>query len=491
MREVKLSELLNNVSVIQTLGNAEERVIKRISADSRNVDEHTVFIAVSGFRFDAHDFVQEVVSKNAAAVVIEKNIFPDELFTRTETVKILVKDSRKALAEFSNAFYGFPSRKLKLTGITGTKGKTTTAFLLKGIFDYAGIKSGLIGTVKNIIGEKETRAKLTTPESYELNEMFSEMLEQGVTHCVMEVSSHALSLKRVHGLDFDFAGFTNLASDHLDFYQTRLNYFLAKKILFDELKPEAVAVVNINDEHGEKIVEHSKARVVAYGEKNESDFRIENIEFDLTGTRFDLIFNNKTRRITTTAVGAFNAYNATLAFAIAYEHGIDEEKIIEGIARAPRVPGRFEVVEKNGKIAIIDYAHTAGSLEKTLIALREIVKNKKKIFTVFGAGGDRDRSKRPKMGAVAEKYSDKIFVTSDNPRTENPERIIKDILEGIKSKDVYVNPDREKAIAEAISQAGKDAVVLIAGKGHEDYQEINGVRHHFSDKEIAEKYLSE
>ncbi len=491
MREIKLSEILNETDAVQVLGNAETKTVKRISADSRNTDETTIFIAVSGFNVDAHSFVRDVINKGVAAVVIEKDVFPDELFLHSGTVKILVRDSRTALAQISNAFYGKPSERLTLTGITGTKGKTTTAFYLKSVYAVAGIKSGLVGTVKNFIGETELPAKLTTPESYSLNEMFAEMLAKGVTHCVMEVSAHALSLKRVYGLDFDYAGFTNLASDHLDFYETRENYFRAKKILFDELKPEATAIVNADDDYALKIAADARARVLTYGESSSSDFMLENITYDLSGTSFDLIFKGKTIPLSTELVGHFNAYNAALAFALAYEQGIDADTIAEGIKKMPHVPGRFEVIERGGKTVIIDYAHTAGSLEQALIALRKIAGNEKRVFTVFGAGGDRDKTKRPKMGEVAEKYSDRVFVTSDNPRTEPPEKIIADILAGMKKKNVYVNPDREEAIAKAIGEADENTVVIIAGKGHEDYQEINGVRSHFSDREIAEKYLNE
>ena len=491
MFKVRLTDILNNIEAIQVLGNPEDVLIQKISVNSQDVEENTCFIAITGFRVDAHKFIPEVIARKVPAIVIEKNDFPDEIFTRNNVVKILVKDTRKALAEISNAFYGFPSRKLVLTGITGTKGKTTTTYLLKSIYETANIKSGLIGTIKNHTGKSEKKAKLTTPESLELNEMFASMLNEGITHCVMEVSSHSLSLKRVHGLDFDFAGFTNLASDHLDFYKTREKYFDAKKILFDELKKNAFAIVNADDEFSEKIVANTKAKVVTFGKKNSSDFQIENIEFDLSGTRFGLIFKGEKVNLETNLIGEFNAYNATLAFIVAYLQNIPVPVIVRGIKEASRVPGRFEVIEGNGKIVIIDYSHTAGSLEQALISLKKIVAGKKKIFTVFGAGGDRDKTKRPEMGKVAEKYSDKVFVTSDNPRTEDPEKIIQDILAGMNKNSVYVNPDREESIKTALSEADEKTVVLIAGKGHEDYQEINGIRKHFSDKEIAEKYLNE
>ena len=487
---IKLSEILNELDVIQVTGNDADFEIAEISADTRKVNNKTLFIAITGEKFDAHKALLDVINKGVHAVVIEKDSLPEQVYSVNNVVKILVDDTRKALAIISNIFYGKPSKKLNLVGITGTKGKSTTAFYLRNIFKTANRKNGLIGTIKNIIDEDEIPTKLTTPESYTINSLLSEMVERGVKDCVMEVSSHSLSLKRVYGLDFDLAIFTNLASDHLDYHKTRDNYFKAKKSLFDSLKDEAVAIINIDDEYGKRLAEIVDCKLITYGKSVEADFRLTDIEYDFSGTRFVIFWKGKSIKLDTSLIGEFNAYNASAAFVAAIISGVDINIAQKGIYSMPQVPGRFEVLNIKNKTVIIDYAHTTGSLEAALKAVRQIAKSEEKVFTVFGAGGDRDKTKRPEMGKIAEAYSDKIFVTSDNPRTENPELIINDILTGIKNKNVYANPDREEAIKSAISEADENTIVLIAGKGHETYQEVNGVRSHFSDKEIAERELS-
>ncbi len=487
---IKVSEIVSKLKVTPFIQNYFDGEIEKISVDSRDVDDKTLFVAIKGFNFDAHSVLSDVINKGAAAVVIEKDNLPDGIYSHSNTIKIVVPDTREALAVVSDLFYGSPSSKMNLYGITGTKGKSTSAFFMKSILEAAGRKSGLIGTIKNVIGDRDIPTKLTTPESYTINNLLSEMLTEGISDCVMEVSSHALSLKRVYGLDFDVAAFTNLASDHLDFYGTRENYFRAKKILFDSLKPSGVAVINADDDFSEQIVSDCKGKIVRFGLSENADYRIKKIDFDFSGTRFTVEKSGKEIFLETALIGDFNAYNALLAFVMAVESGISIEDAVKGISSMPQVPGRFEVIKSNGKTVVIDYAHTAGSLEAVLKATRKIAGNKMKILIVFGAGGDRDKTKRPEMGKAAEKYSDKIFVTSDNPRTESPNEIIEDVVAGLVNKNVYVNPDREEAIKSAISEADENSVIIIAGKGHEDYQEINGVRNHFSDKEIAEKYLN-
>ncbi len=487
---ITLDKILNNLTVTQVTGDVIGKEIKKISVDSRNVDNKTLFIAIKGFNFDAHTVLDEVINKGVIAVVIEDDALPEEVYKHSNVVKILVKNSRLALAKISNIFYGKPSEKLNLIGITGTKGKSSSAFFLRNILNEDNRTSGLIGTIKNIIGEREIPTKLTTPESYTINELLSEMVKEEVRDCVMEVSSHALSLYRVADLDFNIASFTNLASDHLDFYKTRENYFQAKKILFDSLSESSFALINADDEFSERIITDCKAKVVRFGFSEKADFRISNLDYDFSGTRFSIHYSGKEYLLETKLIGTFNAYNATLAFAAAILSGVNENAAIQGIKTMPQVPGRFEVIKHNNKTVIIDYAHTTGSLAEALKALRKIAGEKRKVFTIFGAGGDRDKTKRPEMGKVAEELSDKIFVTSDNPRTENPETIIADIISGLKKKDVYINPNREEAIKSALKEADENTVVLIAGKGHENYQEVNGVRSHFSDKEIAEKYLN-
>jgi len=489
---MNLASILNNVSVIHVTGKAEQKEIELITSSSANVKSNSLFVAVKGFKTDGHKYIQDAINKGASAIVLEDNsILPDEYFVSTGIVKILVADSRKALAEISNSFYGDPSKKIKLVAVTGTKGKTTTTYYIKNIFDNAGYKSGLIGTNKNIVGDKIYTTKLTTPESNVINELMNEMVKEGCEYCVMEVSSHSLDLKRVYGLDFDAAVFTNITSDHLDYHVNFENYLSAKKILFDELKKDAAAIVNKDDRNWKELIKNTKANIKGYAFENDAEIKIKNIEYDLSGTSFEIEYVNKSYSINTKLIGMFNAYNATAAFGACVKLGIDENVVIEGIKNTPQVPGRFEVVGNGNKKVIVDYSHTADSLEKALHAVHHIVKNERPIYTVFGCGGDRDKTKRPVMGKIANELSDKVIITSDNPRTENPLLIIEDILKGVNGNKHIVQPDREEAIKTAIQNSEDNAVILIAGKGHEDYQEINGVRTHFSDKEVAEKYLNQ
>ncbi|MDH7605816.1 MAG: UDP-N-acetylmuramoyl-L-alanyl-D-glutamate--2,6-diaminopimelate ligase [Melioribacter sp.] len=489
---MKLYELLNNVKVIQVVGNAELKEIEDITHNSQSVKENTMFFAIEGFKTDGHKFIPDAINRGAAAVVLSKvNAVPDQLFLHANCVKIVVEDTRKSLAEFSHIFYGKPSEKLNLIGITGTKGKTTTAFYIKNIFETAKYKTGLIGTIANYIGDKEIKTMLTTPQSNEVNSLLAQMLNEGCSHCVMEVSSHALHLHRVDYLNFKYGVFTNITSDHMDYHKTFEHYLNSKKILFDMLPSDAFAVVNADDENVDKLLKDSKAKKIFYGTSSDSDFRIKDIEFTLDGTNFTIINKKEEYKIDTKLVGHFNAFNATAAFCVAVMSNLDIDTIIEGIKTTPQVPGRFEVISRKNKKVIIDYSHTADSLKQALIAIHHIVKNKRPVYTVFGCGGDRDRTKRPIMGSIASEMSKKVFVTSDNPRTENPQKIIEEILSGIKQNNFIAIENREEAIRTAIFESEDNAVILIAGKGHENYQEINGVRKYFSDKEIATKYLKE
>jgi UDP-N-acetylmuramoyl-L-alanyl-D-glutamate--2,6-diaminopimelate ligase len=487
---MELTELLNSLKVIQVIGETQRKDISGIFYDSRKVVRNSVFAAIKGHNSDGHSFIMSAINNGATAIIMEDNsAVPDQMFTHTGVTKILVDNSRKALAEISSAFYKNPSSLLKLTGITGTNGKTTSSFILKSIFENAGEKTGLMGTISNYIGEKRVDSKLTTPESNDLNEMLYEMYEQGCSRAVMEVSSHSLVLNRVHGIKFRSAVFTNITSDHLDFHQNFENYLAAKKILFDQLPEGSRAVVNMDDANYIKIVRDTAAEIITYGKSENADFSIRNIAYDLNGTEFIIKWKEQEYSIQTSLIGEFNAYNAASAFAAAVSDGYDPDQVIEGIRKTQYVPGRFEVIGKGEKKAIVDYSHTADSLEKALNALRQIA-GSKQIVTVFGCGGDRDKSKRPVMGRIAGELSDRVIVTSDNPRTENPFTILEDISKGLKTNNYIMIENREEAIASAIKNSDDDAVILIAGKGHEEYQEINGVRNHFSDKETAEKYLN-
>jgi UDP-N-acetylmuramoyl-L-alanyl-D-glutamate--2,6-diaminopimelate ligase len=488
---MEMTQLLNSVHVIQVIGEVQRKDVADIVCDSRKVQKNSVFVAIKGYKIDGHKFLQDAINKGAVAVVVEdQNSIPDELVSHSQVAKIVVKDSRKALAELSKGFYYNPTSSLKLIGITGTNGKTTSTFILKNILQSTGSKTGLIGTIKNYIGEVIIDSKLTTPESNDLNKMFYDMIQAGCSHTVMEVSSHSLVLNRVYGLNFSAAIFSNITSDHLDFHKTFDDYLKAKKILFDELSPNSVAVINSDDSHSKEIIKDCKAKIITYGVADNSDYQIKNIVYDLNGTDFTITHNKFKYEVHTTLIGTFNAYNVTSAFAAAHSLGIDAEKIVDAIKSSPQVPGRFEVLGNGSKKVIVDYSHTADSLEKALQAIKEIVKDKNQIVTVFGCGGDRDKTKRPVMGKIASELSDKVFITSDNPRTEKPFDIIEDIKKGLTKNNFIVEENREIAIEKAIKNSDDNAVILIAGKGHENYQEINGVRNHFSDKEIALKNLN-
>lgn len=489
---MELTQLLNSLHVIQVTGEVQRKDVAGIVYDSRKVQKNSVFVAIKGFKTDGHLFIQDAINKGAIAIVVEdNNSIPDELITHTQIAKILVKDSRIALAEISKGYYNDPTSKLKLIGITGTNGKTTTTFILKNILQNAGFKTGLLGTIANYIDDVKIDSNLTTPESNDLNRFFYEMIQTGCSHSVMEVSSHSLILNRVHGLNFLGAIFSNITSDHLDFHQTFEEYLKAKKILFDGLNSDSFAIINSDDNSAADIVKDSKAKIITYGMSDRSDYQIKDIRYDLDGTEFTITHNKIDFIISTSLIGTFNAYNAASAFVTAKCFGIDESKIMKGIKSSPQVPGRFEVLGSGSKKVIVDYSHTADSLEKALLAVRDIVKNNNQIVTVFGCGGDRDKTKRPVMGKVASELSDKVIVTSDNPRTENPFMIIDDIKKGIIKNNYQVEENREAAIAQAIKNSDDNAVILIAGKGHENYQEINGIRNHFSDREVALKYLAE
>jgi UDP-N-acetylmuramoyl-L-alanyl-D-glutamate--2,6-diaminopimelate ligase len=487
---MQIKELLHNVDVIEVTENLEDREINSITLNSREVKNNSLFAAIKGFKTDGHKYISDAVNKGASAVILEESSTEiDELLKQKNCVKIKTANSRKSFAQVACRFFDNPSQKLNLIGITGTKGKTTTAFCTKYLLEVNNKKSGLIGTIKNLTGEIELPSKLTTPEADEVNYLLSEMVKTGCSAAVSEVSSHSLYLDRVYGIDFDTAVFTNITSDHLDFHETFENYFETKKILFDSMKESGYVIYNIDDANGDRITAETKAKKLSYGFSLKADFRIENLNYDINGTRFDLIFKGKNYSVSTKLIGKFTAYNVTAALASAFVSGVDIEKAVLDSENIPQIPGRFQVINHNNKNVIIDYSHTADSLKQALESIIHLNKNNQPIYTVFGCGGDRDKTKRPIMGSIASELSDKVIVTSDNPRTENPFDIIEDIIKGISKNNYKVIESREEAIKEAVLNSEKNAIILIAGKGHEEYQEINGIRNHFSDKETAERYL--
>lgn len=488
---MKLSTLLNNVNTLQVTGNAENFEIEKLTINSLEVEKNSLFFAIKGYKTDGHKFILDAINKGAVAVVLDDpDSVPPQIFDQHEVVKIVVENSRKALSEFANEFFDAPSRRMKLFGITGTKGKSTTTFYLKSILEAGGEEAGLIGTIANYIGKEESKAKLTTPEAHEINAMLKRMSDTGIKSCVMEVSSHSLCLDRVAYLDFDAAIFTNIASDHLDFHKTFEHYRDAKKILFTRLKAGANVIYNIDDPNGEKLVSQTSGKKISFGVDETADFRIEGIEYDFRGTRFSVMNNKSNYQVDTKLIGLFNSYNATAALAAAISMGISFEQALTGIKNTPQVPGRFELIEHGDKKIIIDYAHNASSLEQVLKSIHHINKEGRPVHTMFGCGGDRDKTKRPIMGKIADELSDVIYVTSDNPRTEDPALIIDDVVKGIKRKNYLRIDDRADAIQAVIEKSEPNAIVLIAGKGHETYQEVNGVRSFFSDREQILKHLN-
>lgn len=487
---MELSKLMNYINAVQVIGEVERKDISGIFHDSRKVLKGSVFVAIKGFNTDGHKHLQSAIANGAVVVVVEDHSsIPDELVTHSKLTKVVVVDSRLALAQFSNAFYKLSSASLQLIGVTGTNGKTTTTYFIKNILKTAGKKTGLIGTIQNMIDEEIVPSSFTTPESNELNELIYSMKEKNCSSVVMEVSSHSLQLKRVEGLKFSAAIFSNLTSDHLDFHHTLDNYLQAKKKLFDMLDDTAIAVYNDDDVHSPQLIADSQAKKISYGTNAKCNYQIQDLSFDMNGTYFTVVFENKKYFLQTRLVGEFNAFNATAAFSATTSLGVDPMTAVEGIKDTPQVPGRFEVIRKEAKSVVIDYAHTADSLEKTLQNIRKIVGPDQNIVTVFGCGGNRDKTKRPIMGRIASEYSTNVIITNDNSRFENAEDIINEIVSGIKLSNYKVIEDREEAIASAIKSSTNDAIILVAGKGHENYQLIRGVKHHFSDREVAEKYL--
>lgn len=485
-----LDKLIQNINIISVSDFSEKKEITGITNDSREVKSGSLYVAIVGDKSNGNEFIPDAVFSGAAAIVTDRNDLVDEKFLNSNNVvKIVVKNSRTALADISCEFYKHPSKKLKLVGITGSNGKTTTAFYVKNMFENAGFKTGLLGTISNIVGDVVEESRLTTPESHTINKYLDEMISQGITHCVMEVSSHSLALERVRGLDFDYAVLTNITSDHMDFHRDFENYFISKKKLFDNLTENATAIVNEDDPSSSGILTDCKANKITYGKSKNSIYRIDNLSYDMDGTKFSLNYSQNEVYFQTKLIGEFNAYNAACASLVGLLEGFQTKTVISGINSTLQVPGRFEVIGEGDKKVIIDYSHTADSLEKALKTVREIVKETRKIHTVFGCGGNRDKSKRPIMGEIADRLSDEIYVTSDNPRFEDPKDIINEILQGIKRDNANVIVDREKAIQKAICSSEENAVILIAGKGHEEYQIIRGEKSHFSDKELALRFM--
>ncbi len=485
---MKIKEILQKIDYISFNGN-EESIVTGITNYSKEVKENYIFVALKGEKLDGHDFIDEAITLGANTVVSERK---PKLSKNVNWLR--VKDSREAMWRLSVLLYENPGSKLKLIGVTGTNGKTTTTHLIEHIFKNAGFQTGLLGTIYSRWADKSIPAQLTTPESPQINRMLKEMIEDGVTICVMEVSSHSLSMKRVDGLDFNCAVFTNLTHDHLDFHKNMKSYFEAKKRLFELLdKKEGYGIVNIDDPWGKKLSKEIKAPLLFYGLGR--DAHISPLSYNLTSEGIEAEISTPTGiiEVSSPLLGKPNLYNILAAMGVAITFNIRKEDIKKALKDFKSVKGRFELVENSlGLKVMVDYAHSDDSLRNLLETVAEL--KPKKIILVFGAGGDRDKKKRPKMGEVAGKLADISIITSDNPRSEDPISIIKDIEKGFKKsgkRNYIIIPDRREAIFKAISIAEEGDFVILAGKGHEEYQIIGNERIPFSDRKSAESALEE
>lgn len=459
--------------------------INKIEYDSRKVEKGDLFVAVEGFNVDGHKFVKGALEKGAAAVICSKDM---EGELKGTVVK--VKNTRKALALVSSNFYNSASNKIKLIGVTGTNGKTTSTYMIKSILEKAGHKTGVIGTIANYIGNEKIKSQRTTPESLELHEMFKKMVNSEIKYCVMEVSSHSLSLDRVYGLKFSQGIFTNLTQDHLDFHKTFENYYSAKLELF---KNTENCIINIDDKYGERILNDIKenSSIITYTIEGQGHIVAKNVINHSRGAEFDLYYKGNSIHINLRIPGKYNVYNALCSAGACLGEGISLEKIKEGLEDVV-VPGRCEIATKDYDLdfyVIIDYAHTPDGLENILKTAREFTKGR--LISVFGCGGDRDKTKRPIMGKIGSNLSDIAVITSDNPRTEEPMPIIEDILKGIDKDNYMVVESRKEAIKKAMEMAESEDVIVVAGKGHEDYQILKDKVIHFDEREVIRDIVKE
>ncbi|MDX1445497.1 UDP-N-acetylmuramoyl-L-alanyl-D-glutamate--2,6-diaminopimelate ligase, partial [Lishizhenia sp.] len=457
--------------------------IESIVFDSRKAVANTVFVAIKGFTVDGHDYITKAIELGCTSIVCEN--IPTTLTPGVNYIQ--VKDSHQALALMANNFYDEPSKKLTLVGITGTNGKTTCTTLLHKLFTQLGYKVGLLSTVVNKIGDKDIPSTHTTPDAVGLNALLAQMVEEGCTHCFMEVSSHAIHQHRTTGLDFKVGGFTNITHDHLDYHKTFKEYLNVKKSFFDHLGNEAYAITNLDDKNGAVMLQNTKAKKLSYSLKSVSDFKAKVLENQFTG----LVLNMNGTELWSRLIGDFNAYNLLLVYAIAITLEEDELEVLTQLSTLESVEGRFQYTKsESGIIAIVDYAHTPDALANVLGTINNIRTKNETVFTIVGCGGDRDKTKRPLMAGIACEKSDKVVITSDNPRTENPETIIEEMMAGVEGqhfKKTLSITNRKEAIKTAISMAQPNDIILIAGKGHETYQEINGVKHDFDDMAITKE----
>ena len=471
-----LNNLLTDVTVKEQYGDTSSK-IEALEYDSRKVVSGGCFFAIAGVANDGHNYIEAAIERGAVAIVCQRK--PETL--HDGVAYIIVEDTNVAMAHMATAFYGHPSRELKLVGVTGTNGKTTTATLLYDMFMAMGYCAGLISTVVYRIGTESIESTHTTPDAIRLNAMMRRMVDSGCDYCFMEVSSHAAAQHRIEGLHFTGALFTNLTHDHLDYHGTYKEYIRAKKSFFDMLSKEAWAVVNIDDRNGEVMVQNSRAKLYRLSLRSMADFHTKLIEMMPNGMQLSIDGQEVWVKFT----GKFNAYNLTTVYAAAMLLGIDKMELLTTLSTLTPVSGRFEtIIAEDKRMAIVDYAHTPDALENVLQTIEEFRKDEQRLIVVCGCGGDRDRTKRPEMAAIATKYASTAIFTSDNPRTEDPSAILNDMIEGVGDAKNYLRiSDRREAIRTAAMMAHPGDIILIAGKGHEDYQIIGTEKHHFDDRE--------
>ncbi len=477
---MKLSDLIREIQYSRLVLPKEETSINGVNIDSRLVQEGDMFIAVRGTQTDGHEYIGAAEEKGACAIVCEN--IPEK--QNPNVAYIVVPDAQAVTGKLATTFYGSPTQKLRLVGVTGTNGKTTIATLLYKLFMALGHKCGLLSTVCNYINDEAVPSTHTTPDAVSLNRLLARMADAGCEYAFMEVSSHALAQERVGGLEFAGAIFTNLTRDHMDFHETMENYLKAKKSFFDNLPRNAFAITNLDDKNGPVMVQNCRSDVKTYSTRTISDYKARLVETHLDGMLLE--FNN--REFATMLTGRFNISNLLAIYGAAIELGKEPEEVLRVMSTLHPVSGRFETIHApNGVSAIVDYAHTPDALKNVLCTINEVLRGRGNVITVVGAGGNRDKGKRPIMAAEAVKGSSRVILTSDNPRNEEPQDIINDMLAGLdeaQKKNVISIVDRKEAIRTAFALAQKGDVILVAGKGHENYQEIKGVKHHFDDKEI-------
>jgi len=479
-----LKDILYKTGIEEVIGSTQ-LAIEQICFDSRKVEKFSLFVAVSGTQVDGHQFIAKAIEDGAVAVVCEE--FPAELLEHITYVK--VQESALALGVIASNYYDNPSSEIKLVGITGTNGKTTTATLLHDLFTNMGCESGLLSTVVNKIGQKEIESTHTTPDAIQLNALLRYMIEEGCEYCFMEVSSHAIHQHRIAGVDFSGAVLTNITHNHLDNHKTFEEYIKAKKMFFDNLSETAFSLVNKDDKNGLVMQQNTKSNRFTYALKSMADFSCKVLESDFSG----MLLNIDGNEVWTKLIGGFNAYNILAIYATAVLLGQEKLKVLTSISQLESVDGRFQYIKSTNNVSgIVDYAHTPDALKNVLKTINDIRTRNEKLITLVGCGGDRDKEKRPMMAKIACELSDQIILTSDNPRTENPEEIIKDMREGVDGvhfKKVLAIVNREEAIRTACSLADDGDIILVAGKGHEKYQEINGEKFPFDDMQILTEML--